>query len=250
MMLHKAFLLLGFLSTIITSEASSLLLRGSCFLAILTFVTAQDCGTCINGECISGDCECDDGYDGEDCTMPFVTCRDGSRKCYNGSECRRNRERDSVTGEHGYSCDCSKAYGVSSFAGIQCEYSATQECEIGVDNSAYKFCTNGGKCIEKVNSDIAHQGCHCVNAFEGLHCEYLKGEAPTEELALVAELQESRKKESGISGVIIMFSILISLVLIGMFAFVIYKKKRGERDTTKNEFEIERNRIEPKSEIL
>lgn len=231
---HKIITVLerGIMSLLIC-KGSQFIIRGFFILSLLSYVYgAADCNkeTCINGACRLDICECSENFGGEDCSMPYEICPDGKRKCYNGSECRRNHDKDPVTHEHKYSCDCSKAYDVANFAGIQCEYSTTAVCEIGKENSFYSFCTNEGECVEMVNPGRPHQGCRCLDFFEGLHCEYLKGEAPPHELAAVATLEASRTKRSSLSGLAMSFIILVPLVLAGMFAYILYKKKRNEKE--------------------
>jgi len=256
-MLHKVVMLSAILASALTAEGFQLLLRGPLLFPLLALVAA-DCNkeSCINGACRYATCECENGFGGEDCSMPFKVCPDGKRKCYNGSECKRNKDKDPVTHEHKYSCDCSRAYDISTFAGVQCEYSSTVVCEIGKDNSLYSFCTNEGECVKLVDPGRPHQGCRCVDSFEGLHCQYLKGEAPAQELAAVAELAASRSKGSGLSGIAMFFIILIPLVVIGMLAYVLYKKKRNEKDIIDDSANSECRQnentrgIELKSEIL
>jgi hypothetical protein len=211
-----------------------LLLRFVALLSLGVVVTANcKADTCIEGSCIDDDCQCFPGFIGDDCSIPFTICEDGDRTCFNGSECERNNERDPVTLKYKYHCDCSKAFGISSFAGQQCEYSATVMCEKGVDVSDTTFCTNGGACVEQVSSGDAHQGCDCTNQFEGLHCQYLAGNAPPEELAAVQALQESRSsRSSDLSGVALFFIIVIPLIVVGMFIFFVWKRRQTGKDAS------------------
>eukprot|EP00545_Synedropsis_sp_CCMP1620_P005639 CAMPEP_0119015298 /NCGR_PEP_ID=MMETSP1176-20130426/10768_1 /TAXON_ID=265551 /ORGANISM="Synedropsis recta cf, Strain CCMP1620" /LENGTH=252 /DNA_ID=CAMNT_0006968577 /DNA_START=68 /DNA_END=826 /DNA_ORIENTATION=- len=193
----------------------------------LIIVSSANCNSalCIEGNCIDGDCQCLSGYIGDDCSIPFKICEGGDRSCFNGSECQRNNERDPVTLKYKYHCDCSKAFGLSSFAGQQCEYSATSTCQRNVAVSESTFCTNGGDCVETVSAGDDHQGCLCAAEFEGLHCQYLAGEAPPEELAAVQALQEMRSRNDSIGGIALFFIIVIPLILIAMFVFFVWKKR-------------------------
>eukprot|EP00978_Attheya_sp_CCMP212_P048894 scaffold591227_cov55-Attheya_sp.AAC.1 len=126
---------------------------------------------CEHGTCLSSQppvtCVCEPEWVGADCSVPIEVCDDGDRVCYNGSECVRNNVVDDATGKYKYHCDCSKAYGVSAFAGHQCEHAATQVCEVGTPSSSYAFCTNGGQCRSFVFDGTDHAGCRCAEDFEG-----------------------------------------------------------------------------------
>uniref|UniRef100_A0A7S1YTQ9 EGF-like domain-containing protein n=1 Tax=Trieres chinensis TaxID=1514140 RepID=A0A7S1YTQ9_TRICV len=140
-------------------------------------------GTCVTAHTFQGPyCECHAGWGGRGCNDPFVICPDGVKRCFNGSECRLlKRSVGESAGVRNYECDCSKAFGISSFAGHECEMSSTEVCEAMAPSSAHAFCTNGGRCRDYVNPGHAHPGCRCPEEFEGRHCEYFKGTAPSEE---------------------------------------------------------------------
>lgn len=213
------------------SMATMFLFRLITLVSLLNIASAN-CrdDNCIEGSCIEGNCQCSPGFLGDDCSIPFTICEDGERSCFNGSECERNNERDSVTGKYKYHCDCSKAFGLSSFAGQQCEFSATATCQHDVAVSEYTFCTNGGMCVETVSEGQEHQGCDCTAEFEGLHCQYLTGDAPPEELAAVQALQAERSRANDLSGVALTFIIIIPLAVVALFAFMVWKRKSAGKE--------------------
>lgn len=116
---------------------------------------------------------CNVGFSGPDCDIPYEPCNDGLRKCFNNSRCVKNNKKDSYTGQYGYHCDCSSAADISSYAGHECEHSATVIC--GNSFSGAHFCANGGECGSYFLDGSEHTGCHCPEDFEGAHCQYIIG---------------------------------------------------------------------------
>ena len=214
----------------------------SFFLSSPSFAEAASCSptTCIEGICIDDECQCLDGYDGDDCSIPYTKCEDGDRVCFNGSECVRNNERDTITMKYKYHCDCSKAFGISSFAGESCQYDVTATCQASntVTTTMTAFCTNGGTCVQVVN-DIArgHQGCDCVDGYEGLHCQYLVGSAPAEELAAVATLRAARDRSNDLTPVALFFIIVIPIAVVAMFVYFEYRRRTSGKEEESKEVE-------------
>ena len=208
---------------------------------------------CHHGSCIEGECQCDPLFTGPDCSVPFEVCPDGDRQCFNGSECVRNNEKNAVTKKYGYHCDCSKAFGVSSYAGLQCEYSATQVCEFGQSKSTYAFCTNGGTCKDTVVRGQAHPGCDCGNDFEGQHCQYLRGTAPPQDL-LVND--DEPQGGNALSGVATFFIVVSSVTVVGLFGYNVWRLRRNRKeqdDTTTedaNDLEFKQATTDKSSEII
>ena len=181
---------------------------------------------CDHGSCIDGECQCEPNYFGPDCSIPFETCEDGEHTCFNGSQCVRNNHLDPVTNKYKYHCDCTKASGVSSFAGIQCQEAATSYCVEGRSKSEYAFCTNGGGCVKMVVHGSPHPGCNCPEDFEGMHCQYLKGEAPEEDTGqpYLMYAGEERGVRKGIAVFVI---VIVCLSVIMGMGYVIYRKKKS-----------------------
>lgn len=92
-------------------------------------------------------------------------------------------------------CICNAFDLKAAYAGLQCEYEATEYCIIGGSYSLETFCTNGGTCqrfhtvhqeehlsasarMDTGGIPIQHDACRCPPSFEGRHCEYRRGEMP------------------------------------------------------------------------
>lgn len=184
-----------------------------------------DCSwNCDQGTCENSVCQCHANFVGPDCSIPSVTCPDGQRTCLNGSECVRNNEKDSVTKTYKYHCDCSKAFGVSSFVGHECEYSAEEVCNYGTSSMLQSFCINAGTCVKMTFKGEPYAGCECPVEYEGVHCQYLAGTAPASELAL-ATFQDTEK---GMTGLAIFFITFISIGLVAFFVVVVWRQRRKE----------------------
>lgn len=179
-------------------------------------------------------CDCSPDYTGADCSIPLKTCPDG-RTCYNGSECVRNNVPNPQTGTFGYHCDCTKAYGQSEYAGEQCEHSITVVCERDRDKDVYPlaFCTNGGTCVDNVNPGEPHPGCVCKNEdFWGSHCQYRKGEYPSDEAAYNAAQSSAAGNGSGggddkLDGIVIFVIVIVCVAFVAAVGFMIYKVRRN-----------------------
>ena len=76
-------------------------------------------------------------------------------------------------------------------------------------------------------NDVArgHQGCDCVTGYEGLHCQYLLGTAPPEELAAVAELRAARDRSHDLTPVAMFFIIVIPILVVVMFVYFGYRRR-------------------------
>ena len=199
-----------------------------CLFTIMVTVRG-DCipALCDHGSCVGDECQCFPNFSGADCSIPFETCEDGERTCYNGSSCKRNNHRDATTNKYKYHCDCTKADGESPFAGLECRQQATTYCVVGREQSEYAFCANGGECVRVVENGKAHPGCKCPTEFEGQHCQYLKGEAPEEDLGQPYLMYAGEGGDST-KGIVIFVIIVVCAVVILAMAYVVYRKRTGK----------------------
>ena len=187
------------------------------------------------GKCVNGECHCHPGFDGMDCSFPYVYCPDGITTCYNGATCKAvSTHPDQMTGNIKYECDCSTAYGLSFVEGSQCEHPQSEVCEESgindvVKKSEYAFCTNGGTCKKYVKKGENHAGCVCDNTnFEGRHCQYEKGRAPREELKIANARDDDESslklQHTGTTKFIKFMIVCIVGAVIGYFTIITYKR--------------------------
>ena len=142
-------------------------------------------------------CECQAGFTGVSCNVPYETCADGNSThvCYHGGTCVPGVLDE--LGNEQYHCDCSSAstslasseggsgsgtdggsFG-SRYAGKYCEH-ALNVCKAGGDGGGgdssgndgvgMNFCANGGACKE--NPTPAEPPCKCEPEWTGAHCEF------------------------------------------------------------------------------
>lgn len=161
-----------------------------------TLVDDADCGGCNTGTCIEPEitegsksalgpsCDCrDTGYIGEHCD---TKC---SKNCENGGKCI---PADDDSNEE--TCSCTKAVvDGNPYAGLTCEYGATKSCMTLGSGSKHSFCVNGGECAYIVLDNEQHVPCVCGKEFEGPHCEYLTGKAPS--LSSLASISSGGKTD-------------------------------------------------------
>ena len=213
--------------------------------------------------------QCPEGWDGPDCSIPYQTCADKKRKCYNGSECVRNNMKDKVTEKYGYHCDCTAiSSAVSAYAGEECEHASTQICSFGFVGQS--FCTNGGKCLQFIAKDEKHVGCDCPEDFSGSHCQFVKGSKKTNDDVLINVKGEhniygdKRLNEKDSHAAIIattVLSVLFVASFVGIMAYYINKKRvyqsyqndiqQFEQDVSyRNQHDTEKYQIDDDPEIL
>ena len=225
-----------------------LLLIGAALISETKASCPQQCqpfGTCVDGEC-----KCNDGFTGIDCSIPYETCPDEKRTCYNGATCTRlnvefaknERIAEERNGGSAYECNCQKAFGQSNnaYAGLECEHPASQVCEDEVAVSEYAFCTNMGKCKKIVRNGEAHAGCDCPPEFEGRHCQYAKGMAPLEELQAVVTYGDKSNSDTFDIVYLAICIIVVSLVaFVGLFAVRKRLTGKSDMDWAIEDFQVE-----------
>lgn len=132
-------------------------------------------------------CKCQTGYAGLACEIESKPCFNMFGQdffCQAGSPCLLSNDRN----KYQY-CDCHQAYSVSAFAGLDCDFSASEYCTDDKSISFIAFCTNGGQCKSYISDDThqGHPGCDCSYGFTGDHCEYLDGMVPVYEASTGAK---------------------------------------------------------------
>jgi len=207
-------------------------------------VDDSDCGGCNTGLCIepatsnlsNNDhdfsssslgsqpiCYCKGtGFIGEHCDL---AC---SQDCKNGGKCTpADGSEDAI--EY---CSCSKAIvDGNPFAGLTCEYGATKSCMMLGSESKHSFCTNGGNCKDIIGDNEQHVNCDCGAGFEGTHCEYIAGKAPSMTVVGASAAQESAyhpQKNSETSDMIVFIATIVITSFIGvlLLAFGFRARKR------------------------
>lgn len=160
-------------------------------------------------------CKCPPGYGGLSCETPVTACFSRFETkffCQADSPCLANKAGSAF-------CDCSQANSVSVFAGIDCDFSATEYCTDDGGISKLAFCTNGGTCVTYVDDDTTdnHPGCICPLGFTGSHCEYSDGMVPS------LEETTSAKSASPTSSLQAFGTFVVSLFVLGLLilAFLI-----------------------------
>jgi hypothetical protein len=219
----------------------------------------KDCGpygVCLLDSRSCGDncqerCKCVPNYYGSDCSLRAETCpdaivgtQDEARECLNGGTCYLVSELAGNNQEDGgggmgtdtvspvnsyYRCDCRRAYGDAGrvvHAGHQCEYPAEVSCEQGVEQSLYAFCVNGGTCPTTVPSGSPFGGCACPTEYEGRHCQYLYGTAPSEELVYNPPTSASGNHFPPVA---IFFLVVLAVAFVGGVAVLAWRRDKSHR---------------------
>lgn len=179
---------------------------------------------------------CSGNLSGPDCDIPYVTCDDGKRKCFNNSTCRKNNNNNE------YYCDCNSVVETTDstrFAGLECEHSSTSACTSVEDGFGSQFCTNGGQCINTMHEGVIRGGCACPSEFIGAYCQYLAssitggiaGESILPDVQenfwiLLPEKNPEKKSGSRINSIAIGISVsFIAMITLGFIVTFMKRKK-------------------------
>jgi len=141
------------------------------------------------------------------------TCPD-AHHCLNGSKCIAN-----PYDEGSYYCDCEEVVFEARYEGLYCEHKAEVYC-IAEGVHKHSFCTNDGICLELVGPQEAHVGCKCPSAYEGSHCQFVKGSKP--EGWPFTSNQAAIKKGSTAGGVIA--SVVVAMAVAVVAAAFAYRQ--------------------------
>ena len=142
--------------------------------------------------------------------------------CLNGGTCVGQQIQSGNTWLTEYTCNCATAAGDAAiYNGPRCEFPSETSCEAGTSSSTYAFCVNGGRCIATVQPGQPAAGCDCVGLFEGRHCQYAYGTAPPQEL-----LYSSARGKRGLSGGMIVLTVLLSIGFLGSIFLLMYRRWR------------------------
>jgi hypothetical protein len=129
------------------------------------------------------------------------------------------------------------------YAGIHCEYGATQSCMTLGSESKHSFCTNGGECVEIVGDNEEHVPCSCTEGYTGDKCEYLVGNVPSSytnssstAAASAMAMEQQQKSESVQShqsviffAIIVAMGAMILLVILGMIMRSYTRNREAKR---------------------
>jgi hypothetical protein len=105
------------------------------------------------------------------------------------------------------------------YAGLYCEYKATEYCgKLGNKNPT--FCTNGGTCRASVGKNEEHVACQCKGGYIGDYCQFIEGSKPSDwELShfmhpvLLGSVQSGALSNGSIAGITI-GTVLAALLVI------------------------------------
>lgn len=173
---------------------------------------------------------------GEHCQIPC------SKRCRNGGKCVPPTREDASTQEE--MCACAKAVvDGNPYAGINCEYGATQTCMTLGSESKHSFCTNDGQCVEIVMDNEKHVPCNCPEGYVGDKCEYAVGRVPSSYInatsaaasAASAMEQQQQQQQQAANQSVIFFAVIVAMgamiiiVILGMIVRAYRRKREYQR---------------------
>jgi hypothetical protein len=171
-------------------------------------------------------CMCAPGFGGLECEIETSVCFTAFEQdyyCQAGAPCLLSRD-----GQYDY-CDCKQAFDLSAFAGLECDFSATEYCTDNGGLSYVAFCTNGGACETYVQDEEkeGHPGCSCPPDFEGSHCEYFEGQV--REIDNTRTSSEPQGNGHKYFNAFMFLFFTISLLVLANMIWLRYKRKRTDR---------------------
>mmetsp|Transcript_19208 Transcript_19208/g.27351 ORF Transcript_19208/g.27351 Transcript_19208/m.27351 type:complete len:261 (-) Transcript_19208:293-1075(-) len=146
-----------------------------------------------------------------------VTCENGGIKGQIG------------LGPTGCLCNNSSSTYNAAYAGLRCEYIATDYCVFGLPVSVVAFCVNYGICNDIIiDQSKGHPGCQCPPQFEGPHCEYARGTTPVWVLDPAKASEEAQMENRPLSpGIIVIITIFSIAAFAGMVSIVLFMVQKG-----------------------
>jgi hypothetical protein len=173
-------------------------------------------------------CMCAPGFGGLECEIETSVCFTAFEQdyyCQAGAPCLLSRD-----GQYDY-CDCKQAFDLSAFAGLECDFSATEYCTDNGSLSYVAFCTNDGACETYVQDEEkeGHPGCSCPPGFEGSHCEYFEGQVREIDNTRTASSSEPQGNGHKYFNAFMIAFFTISLLVLANLIRLLCKRKRAGR---------------------
>jgi len=97
-------------------------------------------------------CKCAEGWTGPYCDTKIVICGENEHLCLGGGVCIQNGLDEE---DEKYYCACGKYSHKPPEVGHMCEFVADTSCELHDKYSDHSYCTNGGKCIDTIQDQMA-----------------------------------------------------------------------------------------------
>ncbi len=142
--------------------------------------------------------------------------------CENGSQCVQNPYDNGS-----YYCDCNEVIWDVRYEGLRCEHKVEIYCTGPNDRGLDEwFCLNGGICHMNSDTEDKQQwACKCKEEYEGSFCQFVKGSKPKG-----YPFNQQQKHSYGGSFAAGMIGSLVTLLVIGAVAVVIFYRRREETE--------------------